>query len=69
MHIYIIRENSSPSMNITFAAFSTQDKALTYINNNWKLLEFDSPNDLWVEEHLIDSKENAHEINVKPLTD
>jgi len=56
-------------MNITFAAFSTQDKALTYINNNWKLLEFDSPNDLWVEEHLIDSKENAHEINVKPLTD
>lgn len=48
--VYIIRENSSPCAGVTFAAFSTLEKAKAFVS----ALELED-NQLWIESCVLDS--------------
>lgn len=52
--VYIVREDSSPCENLTFAAFSTEAKAEAFIDKWWPK-HFSSRDCLWVEAHELDT--------------
>ena len=52
--MYVVRENGSPCENLTFAVFSTHDKAQRFIDQYYPTF-FKSPEDLWIDAHVLDT--------------